>query len=275
MRFTALTWNLYHGRDRAPDPGLHTQRSRLLGRSVRNETHIQVNRDLLAEFTEVLLSAEWDVALLQECPPRWAVPLSAAAGGDHHLELTSRNSLPRLRARLARLNPDLIGANEGGSNLILLRRDSPLGHIADRRHLVLHEGRPERRVMAYARTSSGLCIANLHATVRDPARAGSEVLAAATTATAWAGSAPLILGGDFNLSPGRAPDVFRQLAETHALSPPTSDKAIDHLLGYRVESLEPPTPWPGRRREVTEDGLALRLSDHAPVQGTFAADGMK
>ena len=250
---------------------LHTLRSKLLRTAEKNDTHVQVNRDLLPEFTQVLLAADWDVALLQECPPRWAPALSEAAGGDHHLVLTSRNSLPRLRARIAKLNPDLIGANEGGSNLILIRRDSSLGHITDRRHLVLHEGRPERRVMAFARTSAGLCIANLHATVRNPARATGEVLHAAATAVTWAGDNPLLFGGDFNVSPGRAPDLFRRLADEHALAPPTSDKAIDHLLVRGMTAIEPPAAWPGRRREVPEDGRALRLSDHSPVQATFEA----
>ena len=269
MRVTALTWNLFHGRDRAPDPALHTLRSKLLRTSERNDTHIQVNRDLLPEFTDVLLSADWDVALLQECPPRWSPALAEAAGGDHHLALTSRNSLPGLRARLARANPDLIGANEGGSNLILLRGDSPLGAITDRRHLVLHEGRPERRVMAFARTTSGLCIANLHATVRNPPRAAEEVLHAAGTATAWAGTDPLLFGGDFNVSPSRAPDLFGRLAGEHCLTAPTGEKAIDHLLARGLDAIDPPTPWPGRRREVPEDGSALRLSDHSPIQATF------
>ena len=271
MRFTALTWNLFHGRDRAPDASLHTLRSRLLRTAERNETHIQLNRDLLSEFTRVLLSAEWDVALLQESPPRWAPALAKAAGGDHHLVLTSRNSLPRLRSRLAQLNPDLIGANEGGSNLILMRRDTALGNITERRELVLHEGRPERRVMAFARTSSGLCVANLHATVRDPTRATEEVLRAAKAATDWAGADPLLFGGDFNASPARAPNLFRRLADQHALAQPTTDKAIDHLLTRGAAPVEPPSAWPGRRREITDDGLALRLSDHAPIQATFEA----
>jgi endonuclease/exonuclease/phosphatase family metal-dependent hydrolase len=271
--FTALTWNLFHGRDRAPDPTLHTVRSRLLRTPKRNDTHIQVNRDLLPEFTRVLLSADWDVALLQECPPRWADALAEAAGGDHHMALTSRNSFPRLRARLADFNPDLIGSNEGGSNLILLRRGTPLGRITERRELVLHEGPPERRVMAFARTSSGLCVANLHATVRNPAKSGEEALNAATTSTSWAGDDPLLFGGDFNASPARAPDLFQRLADEHVLAPPTSEKAIDHLLARGLEVIDHPAAWPGRRREVTEDGLALRLSDHSPVQATFESPG--
>ena len=97
MSLRALTWNLYHGRDRPPDPALYTWRSRLLRRRERNATHVQVNRDLRPEYADLLAAAEWDVALLQECPPRWATALAAATGAVAHRALTSRNSLGPLR----------------------------------------------------------------------------------------------------------------------------------------------------------------------------------
>jgi hypothetical protein len=37
-----------------------------------------------------------------------------------------------------------------------------------------------------------------------------------------------------------------------------------------LETIESPTPWAPERRELRSDGLALRLSDHAPVQGSFS-----
>ena len=77
MELTALSWNLFHGRDYPPDPALRTWRSRLLRLEQRNDTHVQVNRDLTEEFATVLSQAEWDVAMLQECPPRFAEPLLA------------------------------------------------------------------------------------------------------------------------------------------------------------------------------------------------------
>ena len=73
----SLSWNLFHGRDFPPDPELRSWRSRLLRLDERNETHVQVNRDLSAEFATLLAAAAWDVALLQECPPRFAAPLAA------------------------------------------------------------------------------------------------------------------------------------------------------------------------------------------------------
>jgi endonuclease/exonuclease/phosphatase family metal-dependent hydrolase len=269
VQLAALAWNLFHGRDFPPDPALFTWRSRLLGTSERNATHVQVNRDLLAEFTRVLAGAEWDVALLQECPPRFAAPLARACGAETHRALTSRNSLGGLRARAARLNPDLIASAEGGSNLTLVRPGGPLGGVAERRELTIHDGRPERRAMALTRTAAGLCVANLHATHDRPAMAAEDVLRAAEAATAWAGDAPLLLGGDLNLRPGEGPEVFEQLRERFGIAGPTEPDAIDHLLTRGLEPIVPPRRWPPERREVEQDGLRLRLSDHAPVAAIF------
>ncbi len=267
MQFTAIAWNLFHGRDFPPDPALLTWRSRLLRRSERNATHVQVNRGLEAEFASMLASAKWDVALLQEAPPRFMWPLAEACDADAHRVLTSRNRLGRLRAAAARLNPDLIASGEGGSNLTLVR---PLGAIVERRELAIHEGRPERRAMALTRTSSGLCVANLHATNDNPELATADVLLAASAATEWAGESPLLFGGDLNLRPAESPEAFEQLRERFGLAAPTASGAIDHLLVRGLRTVEPPTPWPPERRELREGGLALRLSDHTPVEARFA-----
>ncbi|HEX3324754.1 MAG TPA: hypothetical protein VHR65_06460, partial [Solirubrobacterales bacterium] len=149
MQFAAVSWNLFHGRDFPPDPALFSRRSRLLRIAERNDTHVQVNRDLGAEFAAMLAGAEWDVALLQECPPRFAAPLARACGAEAHRVLTSRNSLAALRTFAARLNPDLIASGEGGSNLTLVRAGAPLWRIVECRELAIHEGEPERRAMAF------------------------------------------------------------------------------------------------------------------------------
>ncbi len=268
MKFTAIAWNLFHGRDFPPDPGLFTWRSRLLRITERNETHVQVNRDLGAEFGDLLASADWDVALLQEAPPRFAGPLAGACEAEGHRVLTSRNALGALRALAARLNPDLIASGEGGSNLTLVRPAS-LGGIEERREVAIHEGRPERRAMAFTRTASGVCVANLHASAHDPDLAAEDVLLAARTATGWAGDAPLLFGGDLNLRPRECPEVFEQLAERFGLAAPTGPGAIDHLLARGLSVAAPPAPWPPERRELDERGLSLRLSDHAPVAAMF------
>ncbi|HWM55948.1 MAG TPA: endonuclease/exonuclease/phosphatase family protein [Solirubrobacterales bacterium] len=271
MEFTAVAWNLFHGRDFPPDPALFTWRSRLLRVSERGATHVQVNRDLLDEFATMLAAAEWDVALLQECPPRFAERLARACGAEQHRVLTSRNSLGALRALAARINPDLIASGEGGSNLTLVRADGPLGQIAERREIAIHEGSQERRAMAFTRTASGLCVANLHASAHDPRLATGDVLLAAETATEWAGDAPLLFGGDLNLRPAEAPDAFGQLRVRFGLAGTTAPRAIDHLLARGLETIEPARQWPPEQREVTYAGLALRLSDHSPVEGRFTA----
>jgi len=282
VKLTALSWNLFHGRDFPPDPTLFTWRSRLLRLSERNATHIQVNRALLPEFAQLLAGAEWDVALLQECPPRWRDPLARACGAEAHRSLTSRNSLAPLRSLAARLNPDLIASAEGGSNLILVRNSLRFAFcfsgeqkanrnaaIVERRELAIHTGPPERRTMAFARTAAGLCVANLHASAHRPELAREDVLRAAAAASEWAGEAPLLFGGDFNLRPAGSPAAFAELRERFGLDGATGPQAIDHLLVRGLETVEPPRQWPAARREVKEDGLALRLSDHAPVEAGF------
>lgn len=270
MEFTAIGWNLFHGRDFPPDPALFTWRSRLLRITERNTTHVQVNRDLEQEFATMLGAATWDVALLQECPPRFVAALAEACGAEAHRALTSRNSLGALRAAVARLNPDLIASDEGGSNLTLVRAGGPLGSIVDRREVAIHEGEPERRAMAFTRTTSGVCLANLHATNDRPELAVEDVLLAAHTAVEWAGDAPLLLAGDLNLRPAENPAVFAELSERFGLStPPTAPGAIDHLIGRGLEVVSPPTPWPAEQREARVGDRALRLSDHTPVEARF------
>lgn len=294
MEVTAISWNLFHGRDFPPDPALFTWRSRLLRARESNETHVQVNRDLREQFCRLLVAAEWDVALLQECPPRWWQPLAGACKAEAHGVLTSRNSFGALRALAARLNPDLIAAGEGGSNLTLVRRadrsnpsavssvpyrhisrSGTTGGIAERRELTIHAGRPERRAMAFTRIPGHgddppLCVANLHATNDRPELATEDVLRAAEAASAWAGDASLIFGGDLNLRPKASPAIFDTLRERFGLAAPTAPDAIDHLLVRGLEIVEPPRPWPPERRELPEGHRALRLSDHAPVEARFA-----
>lgn len=271
MELTVLCWNLFHGRDFPPDPALRSWRSRLLRLDESNDTHVQVNRDLTAEFATLLASAAWDVAMLQECPPRFAGPLARAAGAEYHRVFTSRNELGFWRALLARQNPDLIASGEGGSNTTLVRVPGKLGGIAERRELAIHEGEPERRAMAFTRTAAGVCIANLHATNDREPLAVEDVLRGARAASDWAGDDPLIFGGDLNLRPAQDPELFTRLAEEFGLaSPVTGPKAIDHVLVRGLEVVAAPAQWPAEKRELPLDGRALRLSDHAPVEARFA-----
>lgn len=265
-----LSWNLYHGRDFPPDKALLTLRSRLLRITERNETHVQVNRPLLDEFAGWLEGRDWDVALLQEAPPRWFRELERRTGSAAALTLTSRNWLPPLQRVLADLNPDLIASGDGGSNQLLVRRP---GRIVEQRELTLTR-RPERRRMLWARLelpeAGTVCVANLHASAGLPAKATAEVLAAAAAAVEWSQGAPLVFGGDLNLRPARDPFPFVELRERFGLGDPTGPNAIDHLLTRGLEVVERPRRLPAEERELVQpDGRRLRLSDHAPVTAAY------
>jgi hypothetical protein len=93
---------------------------------------------------------------------------------------------------------------------------------------------------------------------------------AAEAAVEWSAGSPLLFGGDLNLRPAESPELFDELRERYGLTAPTGPRAIDHLLARGLEAVAPARPWPAEQREVRRDGLALRLSDHAPVEAAFA-----
>jgi len=265
-----VTWNLFHGRDHPPDPALFTWRSRLLRVTERNATHVQVNRPLRAEFAATLGRADWDVALLQEAPPRWLAALREHCRADGALALTSRNGLGALRGLAAGLNPDLIASGEGGSNMVLVR--SPGGVEAT--EAVELARRPERRAMLLARVrlpgGARLAVACMHLSVPPTGQGTDEVLRAADRAVAFAGADPLVFGGDLNLRPRRQPKAFAELERRHGLAPPTGPGEIDHLLARGLGVAEPPRALPASARELPAGaGRVLRLSDHALVAAGF------
>jgi len=270
----ALTWNLFHGRDFPPNPALLTCRSRLLRITESDGTYVQVNRDLEREFAAVIGAGDWNVALLQECPPRWWGSLARACDAAAHGTLTSRNSLGHLRSRFARLNPDLIASNEGGSNLTLARG----AEIVEQRERVLRPGPlPERRMMSFTRMRIDgleLAVANLHLSAGAPrrAQAEAELLSAARTAVEWAAGAALLVGGDLNLRP-RDTDVYERLERELGLRGRGDEGSLDHLLARDLERVAPAASLPPSARELRVDGGTLRLSDHAPVAAAFRSAG--
>ena len=271
MVFAALSWNLLHGRDFPPDPELRTWRHRLFPGEWRRGGHVQVNRSLLDEFGRKLASFEWDVALLQEAPPRWLRPLAAVCDASGASVLTSRNSLAFVRAAIADWNPDLIASNEGGSNGLLVR---PPWRIEQVRRWQIAR-RPERRTCVWARLvhedGRVVCVANLHATAEgDHTRAAHELLEVAERCVALDAVAPLVVGGDMNLRPNEHPWAFAELRDRYGLAPPTAPDAVDHLLARGLEMVAPPRRLAPEEREVARgDGARVRLSDHAPVAARF------
>jgi endonuclease/exonuclease/phosphatase family metal-dependent hydrolase len=207
-----LTWNLMHGRAVPP-----------------------AGRDLFSEYAGALAGWEWDVALLQEVPPWWPDGLASVAGADQRRVLTSRNSLLALRRAIAVRWPALIKSNGGGSNAILVRGSRVLEHRVRRLSLL-----PERRWVQAVRLSDRVWVGNVH-TDSD----ATQARRAASAVLSWAAGAPVVLGGDFNVSPLSLKGFA--LAGRHG---------VDQVFvgGGGLASSGP--------AEVLERG---RLSDHAPV----------
>jgi endonuclease/exonuclease/phosphatase family metal-dependent hydrolase len=211
-----LTWNLYHGRSPTP-----------VGRSLANE------------FAAALAGWEWDVALLQEVPPWWPPPLARAAGAEQRTVLTSRNFGLCVRRAISSRNPDILKANGGGSNAILVR-----GTIAEHRKVRL-TWRPERRWAHGVRLADGSWVVNVHSSTRVEALALRDTLKALEAAREWAAGAPLLFGGDINLDGKPELPGMVRLGGNH----------VDHLYSEGRPALG--------KAEVLDRG---RLSDHPPVR---------
>ena len=211
-----LSWKLVHGRAQPP-----------------------AGRALAAEFAAALAGWEWDVALLQEVPPWWPSPLGEASGADARMALTSRNSLLALRRAIASRNPDLLGANGGGCNAILVRG----GAIADHRVRELTK-KPERRVMHGVALRGAGWVVNLHSSTHPDEQRRADLFGAAATALQWAAGGPLVFGGDLNSTRPAMPGL-RHVAGNH----------VDHVF---TEG----RPAAGAA-EVVDAGI---LSDHRPLR---------
>jgi endonuclease/exonuclease/phosphatase family metal-dependent hydrolase len=230
-------------------------------------THAHVNRSLRREFEQVLGRLTWDVVLLQEAPPRWLRSLCRSLRCHGALALTARNFPALPRALVAELVPDLIAANEGGSNQLLVR--PPWRIVATRRHTLVRRW-PERRRMLWARLAhpdgAQLAVANVHGTTFPGPDAERRMIGAAELAVEWSEGLPLVFGGDLNMRPRTSGAAFAELRDRLGLTGPTGADAIDHLLVFGAEAVQPAEPLAPEHRDVAGPrGRALRLSDHAPV----------
>ena len=220
-----ITWNLFHGRSVPERPEY-----------------------LYDEFLTAISGWDWDVLMLQECPPWWPKKFAATLGADHRSVLTSRNLVLPVRRALATWRPDLIKSNGGGCNAILVRGHEITEHRTKRIRYV-----PERRVVHGVELENGLWICNLHMQgSHSHFKAPNYVVETVKTGVhgmRWAGDkAPILLGGDFNVS---TPQLI----------------GYDHIPGHRgVDQLFV------RNLEFTGKAQALErgtLSDHRPVRANL------
>ncbi len=109
------------------------------------------------------------MALLQEVPPWWPAVLGSACGAVSRQVLTSRNFGLAVRRAVASRNPDLLKANGGGCNALLVR-----GEVSEHR-VVRLTWWPERRWAHGVRLRGGLWVVNLHASTHREAWATWDV----------------------------------------------------------------------------------------------------
>jgi endonuclease/exonuclease/phosphatase family metal-dependent hydrolase len=172
-------------------------------------------------------------------PPWWPEPLAAAAGATARSVLTSRNSFLWLRRAVAARNPDLLTANGGGCNAVLVRGMAVREHRS--RELTK---RPERRVMHGVHLGEAGWMVNLHGSTHPPEQRRADLMTAAATALEWAAGGPLVFGGDLNSTQPAMPGL-RHVAGHH----------VDHVLTEGRPALREP--------EVLDAGS---LSDHRPLR---------
>lgn len=196
-----------------------------------------MRRSLLGPFTELLSEWEWDVALLQEVPPWWPAALGEACGASARWVLTSRNFGLALRRAISVRDPEILKANGGGCNAILVR-----GPVAEHRVARLTWW-PERRWAHGVRLPDGTWVVNLHASTHREEWAARDV---GRAARAWPVEEPLLFGGDLNLR-RPAVDGMTWLGGNH----------VDHFFARGLA---------GAGFEVLDRG---ELSDHPPIRVSF------
>ncbi|MDA0138979.1 endonuclease/exonuclease/phosphatase family protein [Solirubrobacter deserti] len=191
---------------------------------------------MLNEFAAALDGWDWDVALLQEVPPWWPPLLGRASGACARWVLTSRNFGLGVRRAVSARNPDLLKANGGGCNAILVR-----GRVQEHR-VVRLTWWPERR-WAHGVRVGPWWVVNLHASTHRDVWAARDV---ARAARAWPVEAPLLFGGDLNLKRPALPGLVH-LGGNH----------VDHFFARGAA---------GSGFEVLDRGS---LSDHPPIRVTL------
>ena len=259
------SWNVFHGNASPPE------RQAYLEQAVRLAT---------ADEPDVLLLQElpvWTLERLEDwsgmrafgevaAPPRLGpLPSTASIGraltsihaGVLRSAFTGQANAILLSPGLRPLRRDVIVLNGRRFRRVQARR-LELGPVA--RLAWAKERRVCHAVRAAAQDGRMLLVAGVHATsyTADRRLADAEVLRAGVFADALAQPDDVcILGGDFNVEPGRS----RSFAELESWGFSAPGTRIDHIF-VRNGRVGPLETWPSERRRV--DGHLL--SDHAPVE---------
>ncbi len=258
-----------------PDRSLQTWRSRILRFDERNETHVQVNRDLFDEFGALL-----SVSRMGRRP---APGVPAALGARPRSGLRRRAPSRAHLAQLARRDPRPARTDEPRPDRLRRGRLQPdpgaPGRRTDRRA-------PRARAPPRARgraTDDGVhrdrACGRWQRLRREPARERRPLAARARRGGGPARRGPRRASGPTarRSSSGATSTCARararsiaELERRHSLVGATDLDGLDHLLSRGLEIAEPPRAWAPERREVPGGGgLAIRLSDHAPVEAAF------
>jgi endonuclease/exonuclease/phosphatase (EEP) superfamily protein YafD len=121
------------------------------------------------------------------------------------MNITGRNQLLPLRRFVADRWPDVIKANGGGSNAILVRGRTVVEHREERLRWW-----PEQRWMHAARLDDGAWIANLHVQTQPRPRPERDIARAVEALGRWSRAAErVVLGGDFNIGNPHVPGMER------------------------------------------------------------------
>jgi len=225
------SWNVFHGNTTPPSRHAY-----------------------LDEMVRLATADEPDVVCLQELPV-WS--LRRLEGWSGMKAVTNVARRPRLLPPVDRLATSLNNGFfrslfAGQANAILLRREL---EVVGRSVFTLNErgvpgiGAGEPRICQIVRLR-GVVLANLHAS-KSPKRAEEQAERAATYVLELAqGDEPVVLAGDFNVTPDLRHHGFSE-----------GGPAIDHIL-VRGDNPGPLDVWPDERRTLN----GMLLSDHAPVE---------
>ncbi len=225
------SWNLFHGN--TTPPGRHAY---------------------LEEMVRLVTVDGPDVVCLQELPV-WSLRRLEEWSGIQAVAGVARR--PRLPRPLDRLVTSLNNGYfrslfTGQGNAILVRRDLEVlqqSVVVLNPHRALGTGAAEPRICQIVRLP-GLLLANLHAS-QSPTHAAEQVERAASHVLELAlGDEPVVLAGDFNVTPDLRHHGFSE-----------GGPAIDHIL-VRGANAGPLDVWPDVRRTLN----GMLLSDHAPVE---------